>query len=109
MQAWFAQNPVISYLLIFALVIFVYNKVFRTGQKLPLLKEIFLYVLMAIGSFLLLIFQIDKLPIIQCLLVAVVLMLMVRIRYFVEGRRKRKQEAASATASAQGTAANKQE
>lgn len=90
MQNWFANNPIISYILIFVLVIFVYNKVFRTGQKLPLLKEIILYLLMAVGSFLLLIFQIDKLPIIQCLLVAVVLMLMVRIRYFVEGRRNRK-------------------
>ncbi len=95
MQAWFAQNPVISYILIYVLVIFVYNKVFRTQQKLPLLKEIILYLLMAIGSFLLLIFQIDKLPIIQCLLVAVVLMLMVRIRYFVEGRRKRKENSSS--------------
>ncbi|GAA0411944.1 YlaH-like family protein [Paenibacillus motobuensis] len=92
MQAWFAQNPVISYILIYVLIIFVYNKVFRSQQKLPLLKEIILYILMAIGSFLLLIFQIDKLPIIQCLLVAVVLMLMVRIRYFVEGRRHKKEK-----------------
>lgn len=104
MQAWFAQNPVISYILIFVLVIFVYNKVFRTQQKLPLLKEIILYLLMAIGSFLLLIFQIDKLPIIQCLLVAVVLMLMVRIRYFVEGRRSRKNKSVS-----EPSAVNKQD
>ncbi|GGF82942.1 YlaH-like family protein [Paenibacillus aceti] len=97
MQAWFAQNPVISYILIYVLVIFVYNKVFRSQQKLPLLKEIILYVLMAIGSFLLLIFQIDKLPIIQCLLVAVVLMLMVRIRYFVEGRRSKKEKSMPVT------------
>ncbi|MGG6309901.1 YlaH-like family protein [Paenibacillus macerans] len=97
MQAWFAQHPMISYLLILALVIFVYNKVFRAQQKLPLFKEIILYLLMAIGSFLLLIFQIDKLPIIQCLLVAVVLMLMVRIRYFVEGRRNKKNGADSAS------------
>ncbi|WP_068784944.1 YlaH-like family protein [Paenibacillus phocaensis] len=89
MQVWFADHPVISYVLIFVLIVFVYNKVFRAQQKLPLFKEIILYLLMALGSFLLLIFQIDKLPIIQCLLVAVVLMLMVRIRYFVEGRRKK--------------------
>lgn len=90
MQAWFASHPVISYMLIFVLIIYVYNKVFRAQQKLPLFKEIILYLLMALGSFLLLIFQIDKLPIIQCLLVAVVLMLVVRIRYFVEGRRNKK-------------------
>ncbi|MMZ68000.1 hypothetical protein D1872_306450 [compost metagenome] len=51
---------------------------------------------MAIGSLMLLVFQIDKLPIIQCLLVAVALMLMVRIRYFVEGRQKKKGAAPSA-------------
>lgn len=96
MQAWFAQNPIISYIVIFVLVIFVYNKVFRNQQKLPILKEIILYLLMAIGSLMLLVFQIDKLPIIQCLLVAVALMLMVRIRYFVEGRQKKKGAAPSA-------------
>lgn len=90
LQQWFADHPVIAYILIFVLVTFVYNKVFRAQQKLPLWKEVILYVLMAIGSFMLLIFQIDKLPIIQCLLVAVALMLMVRIRYFVEGRRNKK-------------------
>ncbi|GJM72430.1 hypothetical protein HMSSN036_46460 [Paenibacillus macerans] len=90
MQAWFAQHPVISYLLILVLIIFVYNKVFRAQQKLPLWKEAILYLLMAIGSFLLLIFQIDKLPIIQCLLVAVALMLMVRIRYFCRRAAKEK-------------------
>ncbi|EOS57862.1 MULTISPECIES: YlaH-like family protein [Paenibacillus] len=95
MQAWFASHPIISYVLIFVLIIYVYNKVFRAQQKLPLFKEIILYLLMALGSFLLLIFQIDKLPIIQCLLVAVVLMLMVRIRYFVEGRRNKQSKKGS--------------
>lgn len=99
MQAWLAQHPVISYVLIFLLVIFVYNKVFRAQQKLPLWKEIILYLLMALGSFMLLIFQIDKLPIIQCLLVAVILMLMVRIRYFVEGRRSKRDKSDSASGS----------
>lgn len=97
MQAWLAQHPVISYVLIFLLVVFVYNKVFRAQQKLPLWKEIILYLLMALGSFMLLIFQIDKLPIIQCLLVAVILMLMVRIRYFVEGRRSQRDRSDSAS------------
>lgn len=99
MQAWLAQHPVISYVLIFLLVVFVYNKVFRAQQKLPLWKEIILYLLMALGSFMLLIFQIDKLPIIQCLLVAVILMLMVRIRYFVEGRRSKRDKSDSASGS----------
>ncbi|MFU1792770.1 YlaH-like family protein [Paenibacillus azoreducens] len=94
MQAWFASHPLVSYIIIFILITFVYNKVFRVKQKLPLLKEILLYILMALGSGMLLIFQHDKLPIIQCLLVAVALMLLVRVRYFVEARQKKKAEAA---------------
>lgn len=91
MQDWFSHHWYISYLIIFVLVAYVYNKVFRAQHKLPLWKEAILYVLMAIGCVLLLIFQIFRLPIIQCLFVAVILMLMVRIRYLVEGRQKKKQ------------------
>lgn len=95
MQAWFASHPIVAYIVIFVLITYVYNKVFRVRQRLPLVKEIFLYLLMAMGTFMLLIFQIDKLPIIQCLLVAVGLMLLVRVRYFIEGRQKKKAEAAA--------------
>ncbi|WP_454192103.1 YlaH-like family protein [Paenibacillus sp. Marseille-Q7038] len=97
MQAWLASHPIISYVVIFVLITYVYNKVFRPQQKLSLPKEILLYIFMAIGAFMLLIFQIDKLPIIQCLLVAVGLMLLVRIRYFVEGRQKKKAQASGQT------------
>jgi hypothetical protein len=90
MQVWFADHPLVAYIVIFMLITYVYNKVFRVHQKLPLLKEIVLYILMAAGSGMLLIFQIDKLPIIQCLLVAVGLMLLVRVRYFMEDRRSKK-------------------
>lgn len=90
MQEWFANHPVIAYIVIFVLLMYVYNKVFRAGNKLPWWKEVLLVLLMALGSGVLLIFQHDKLPIIQCLLVAVGLMLMVRIRYFVEARQKKK-------------------
>jgi len=90
MQIWFAEHPVIAYIVIFILLTYVYNRVFRVNQKLPVGKEIVLYLMMALGSGMLLIFQHDKLPIIQCLLVAVGLMLLVRVRYFVEARQKRK-------------------
>ncbi|MDQ0192603.1 YlaH-like family protein [Paenibacillus wynnii] len=90
MQAWFAAHPIIAYIVIFVLLTYVYNRVFRVNQKLPIGKEIVLYIMMAVGSGMLLIFQHDKLPIIQCLLVAVGLMLLVRVRYFVEARQKRK-------------------
>ncbi|MCJ8011390.1 YlaH-like family protein [Paenibacillus sp. KQZ6P-2] len=95
MQAWFAAHPLVSYIIIFVLITYVYNKVFRVKQKLPLLKEVLLYIFMAIGSGMLLVFQHDKLPIIQCLLVAVALMFMVRVRYFVEARQKKKAETAA--------------
>ncbi|MNE99740.1 hypothetical protein D3C80_1984630 [compost metagenome] len=72
-----------------------YNRVFRVNQKLPIGKEIVLYLMMALGSGMLLIFQHDKLPIIQCLLVAVGLMLLVRVRYLVEARQRRKAAAAA--------------
>lgn len=90
MQSWFAEHPIIAYIVIFILLTFVYNQVFRVNQKLTIGKEIMLYIMMAIGSGMLLIFQHDKLPIIQCLLVAVGLMLLVRIRYIMEARQKRK-------------------
>ncbi|GGF78038.1 hypothetical protein GCM10010912_23830 [Paenibacillus albidus] len=95
MQSWFAEHPVIAYIVIFVLLTYVYNKVFRVNQKLPVGKEIVLYIMMAIGSGMLLIFQHDKLPIIQCLLVAVGLMLLVRVRYFMEARQRRKAAAAA--------------
>lgn len=90
MQTWLAAHPVISYLLIFAFITFVFNKVFRV-KRLPILKEVIVLVFIALGSYILLIFQIDKLPIIQCLAVAIALMFMVRIRYFIEDRRKKQQ------------------
>lgn len=90
MQSWFAAHPIVAYIVIFILLTYVYNRVFRVNQKLPIGKEIVLYVMMALGSGMLLIFQHDKLPIIQCLLVAVGLMLLVRVRYMVEARQKRK-------------------
>ncbi|AIQ48749.1 hypothetical protein R70723_24710 [Paenibacillus sp. FSL R7-0273] len=90
MQSWFADHPIVAYIVIFVLLTFVYNRVFRVNQKLSPGKEVVLYLMMALGSGMLLIFQHDKLPIIQCLLVAVGLMLLVRVRYLIEARQKRK-------------------
>lgn len=76
----------VYFILIFALLIFIYNKVFRT-RKLPILKSLLLYVLLAIGAFMLLLFQVDAgLPIVYSLGVAILLMLIVRIRKFIEAR-----------------------
>jgi hypothetical protein len=89
LNEWFGNHIVITYILIFIFLTFVYNKVFRT-RKLPVLKALIIYALLAIGSVLLLIFQLVGLPIILCLTVAILLMLMVRVRYFVEKRNGRK-------------------
>jgi D-alanyl-lipoteichoic acid acyltransferase DltB (MBOAT superfamily) len=88
-QQWFQDHPVVSYLLIFAFTAYIFNAVFRPG-KLPILKEILVYVMMAVGCFVLLILQIDKLPIIQCMGVAVIMMLMLRLRQLYDKWRKRK-------------------
>lgn len=79
MQQWFSDHPLISYLLILAFTIYIFNAVFRMG-KLPILKEILVYIIMAAGCLILLVLQIDKLPIIQCMGVAVAMMVLVRLR-----------------------------
>ncbi|NOU76093.1 hypothetical protein GC098_32890 [Paenibacillus sp. LMG 31458] len=85
MNEWFGNHLYITYLLIFIFMSYVYNKVFKT-RKLPVLKTAIIYVLLAIGSVMLLVFQIVGLPIVLCLTVAISLMFLVRIRYFIEKR-----------------------
>jgi hypothetical protein len=96
MREWFLEHFWITYAIIFILVSYVYNKVFRVG-KLTIPKAILVYVLIAMGSYMLMIFQALGLPIVLSLAVAVFLMLIVRVRYFLEGRTKRKQDEQSAS------------
>lgn len=86
MQQWFSDHPLVSYILILAFTIYIFNAVFRMG-KLPILKEILVYIIMAAGCSILLVLQIDKLPIIQCMAVAVAMMIMVRLRQVYDKRR----------------------
>lgn len=82
----------LSYILIFIFLVFIYNKVFRM-RKLPLIKDLVIYASIAIGSFVLLIFQVDaNLPIVLSLSVAVGLMLIVKIRYFFIERAEKKNQ-----------------
>lgn len=82
----------IEFILILACIIFIYNKVFRV-RKLPLFKDAIVYGLMAMGAFVLLIFEVDAgLPILYSLGTAVALMLIVRIRYFFLDRSKKKEQ-----------------
>lgn len=90
MQEWFAQHVWTTYILIYVFLIYIYNKVFRV-RKLPLLKDLIIYVLIGVGAFMLLLFQVDLgLPIVISLGVALGLMLTVRIRYFLLERNQKK-------------------
>ncbi|TDF96710.1 YlaH-like family protein [Paenibacillus piri] len=89
MTEWFRAHPYITYIIIFVLITYVYNKVFKT-RRLPILKEAVIYLLLGVGALMLLMFQLGALPIIPSLAVAVALMLMVKIRYFFQERQNRK-------------------
>lgn len=90
MQAWLSEHKLVSYLIILAFTIFIFNQVFRPQQKLPILKEVLVYVMMAFGSFILMILQVDKLPIIQCMGIAVLMMLLLRGRQMYDKWRGRR-------------------
>jgi hypothetical protein len=89
-QKWLVDHPWITYILIYVFLVYIYNKVFRI-RKLPLLKDAVIYLTIAVGAFILLLFQLDlELPIVVSLGVAVALMLIVRIRYWFTDRSKAK-------------------
>lgn len=90
MQQWFHEHQIVSYLLILAFTIYIFNAVFRPG-KLPILKEVVVYLMMALGCGILLIMQLDKLPIIQCMAVAVAMMLLLRMRQVYDKYNKRRE------------------
>jgi hypothetical protein len=89
MQQWFHNHPLIAYVLILAFTIYIFNAVFRMG-RLPILKEVVVYLIMAIGCLVLLLLQFDKLPIIQCMAVAVAMMLLLRLRQLYDKFRSRR-------------------
>lgn len=90
MQQWLFEHPWITYILIYVFLVYIYNKVFRV-RKLPILKDAVIYLTIAVGAFVLLLFQLDlELPIVISLGVAVALMLTVRIRYWMLEREQRK-------------------
>lgn len=89
MTDWFREHPYITYIIIFVLITYVYNKVFKM-RRLPILKEAIVYLMLGIGALMLLMFQLGALPIIPSLAVAVAMMMLYRIRYFFQGRMNRK-------------------
>jgi hypothetical protein len=89
MQLWFHEHPLIAYVLILGFTIYIFNAVFRMG-RLPILKEVLVYLVMALGCLILLVLQLDKLPIIQCMAVAVIMMIMLRLRQLYDKIRSRR-------------------
>jgi len=86
LQQWLVEHPWITYLFIVACMIYIFNAVFRP-RKLPLLKDALVYVLILIGGWLLMFFQMKVgLPIVHGFAVAIALMLTVRIRSWVVRR-----------------------
>lgn len=86
---WLTDHLWVTYLLIFFMIAYVYNKVFRV-RKLPILKNLIVYFVIALGSLMLLIFQIDaSLPIVQSLAVAIAMMAVYRLRVLYLSRGKK--------------------
>jgi hypothetical protein len=80
MLAWFQAHLWTTFIIIYIALAFIYNKVFRV-RKLPLLKEAIVYLMLGVGAFILLLFQVDLgLPIVISLGAAIGLMVIVRIR-----------------------------
>jgi uncharacterized membrane protein len=79
----------ITLLLIFVGISFIYNRVFR-ARKLPVLKEAVVYAMILIGSFFLLVFQLDaNLPIVYSLSVAIGLIFIYQLRVWNEQRKSK--------------------
>lgn len=89
MQEWFSNHPLVTYVLILACIIYIFNAVFRV-KRLPILKEVLAHIVMAIGAFVLYILQVDKLPIIQCMAVAILMMMMLRGRQLYDKLRNKR-------------------
>lgn len=91
MQTWLHEHPIISYVLILCFVIYIFNNVFRPQAKLSIFREIIVYIVMVIGSGVLWLLQYDLLPIVQCMAVAVGLMLLLRARQFYDKMIKKRE------------------
>ncbi len=102
LNEWINQDVRITILIIFLCVAYVYNKVFRVepltfrqsltrhiqalrNRKFMVLgKSLLIYFLIYLGSLMLAFFQLMGLPIIISLAIAIMLMLIVRVRYWIQ-------------------------
>lgn len=90
MRQWLDQFPVwVDYLIILLFSGVIYQTTF--AQPLPLLKSLMVYVALAIGSYLLLIFHILGFPIIPSLLIAVGFIIVTRLRLWLTKKGKERE------------------
>lgn len=94
MNEWLDQLPTwVVYLIILGLTGVIYQTAF--ARPLPLLKNVVVYLALAIGCYLLLIFKILGFPMIQSLFITVILIVVTRIRLSMT--RKKQKEGPDAT------------
>lgn len=85
MNQWLDQLPSWGvYLIILGLTAVVYQTTFATA--LPLVKNIIVYVFLALGCYLLLIFHILQFPIIPSLLITIILIVVTKLRLSYSSR-----------------------
>lgn len=90
LQLWLTEHPIVTYIIITASLIYIFNAVFRP-RKLPILKDALVYLLILFGGLLLTFFQTRVgLPIVHGFVVAIALMVTVRIRGWFSRRAQRK-------------------
>lgn len=88
-RAWLT-NPVIAYLVILGLTAIVYKVAF--ARKLPILKQVVVYVALILGCFMLLFFHFMGLPIVLALAATVLLIVVARLRMGFINRKQSNQQ-----------------
>ncbi|GGA32296.1 hypothetical protein GCM10007416_01080 [Kroppenstedtia guangzhouensis] len=83
---WLRSQPLISYLLILIMTAIVYKVAF--ARKLPILKTLLVYLVLALGCVMLWIMFILRFPIVQILGITLVMIALARIRVWMGNRKK---------------------
>lgn len=83
---WLRTQPLISYLIILMMTATVYKVAFAI--KLPILKSLLIYLMLALGCAMLWIMFLLRFPIIQILFITLVMIALARIRMWMGERKK---------------------
>ncbi|EGK13080.1 YlaH-like family protein [Kroppenstedtia eburnea] len=83
---WLRSQPLISYLIILIMTAIVYKVAF--ARKLPILKTLLVYLVLAVGCVMLWVMFILRFPIIQILGITLLMIVLARIRMWMGNRKK---------------------